>query len=352
MSPLAGRTPAPGGAGRLAPFTRLAAVTLVAGYAGLALLAVRDAVSLAASAAALVVLTLAVGAAVLPPPRPLGRPQLLGVAAAPAVMALLLSWGLPTQAPGHTAWHLGACTLVLFFVAARGHVAAAWAGLGGLAAVTAVWALTAGVPASRTAHLLVTHVLELLVGTGAGVAYRRTEAATTALLAADRQRSVTRARAAAAQEERERRLARLEAQARPVLERLAAGWAPGPEALAEVRAVEAGIRDRIRAPRLDVPALEGAVAAARRRGVEVVLMDDGAADPLPAALVDALTRFVAGAGDGRVVVRLLPPGRGAEATVLVASSAGTSVRALTADGRPAPTSAALSIVGRSPMNRA
>ena len=119
---------------------------------------------------------------------------------------------------------------------------------------------------------------------------------------------------------RNRRLDWIDDTAGPWLRRLADG-APLDDADREsCRLLEAGIRDALRAPGLTGPELDVPVALARVRGVEVVLLDDGALDgddpDLAAGLRRRVSRTVAATDTGRLTIRIGPPGREEVATIL------------------------------------
>lgn len=123
---------------------------------------------------------------------------------------------------------------------------------------------------------------------------------------------------------RNERLDWIDRTAGPWLRRIASGI---PLDDAERRAclfLEASIRDVLRAPGLVGPELDRVVAAARERGVEVVLLDDGSLDGAPARLRVAARKLVAariaGTDDGRVTARISPPGRDEVATILRTTS--------------------------------
>lgn len=124
-------------------------------------------------------------------------------------------------------------------------------------------------------------------------------------------RAVKQARLDAQNAERKRQLNRLDRRARPMLERIAAAVPFDPEEREECRLLEAELRDELRAPQLSTPELLAAARAARQRGVEVMLLDDGgldAASPLLSTRVRHLaTRELDNTQDGHITVRVLPP---------------------------------------------
>lgn len=117
---------------------------------------------------------------------------------------------------------------------------------------------------------------------------------------------------------RAEQLSRVAREAGGVLQRVADG-APGPGDRNLARLIEARLRDRLRAPRLAVEPMASAANAARERGVEVLLLDDGDVDaPLgpenQALVLGALQDAAPGA---RVTVRLTPPDRAGTGTIVV-----------------------------------
>ena len=91
----------------------------------------------------------------------------------------------------------------------------------------------------------------------------------------------------------------------------------------DARLLEAQLRDGIRAPGLDDPAVRAAAWQARRRGVSVLLLDDGDGSRAPGELTrlaDVVVSVLADATDGRVTARILPPGRELLATVTIDST--------------------------------
>lgn len=137
---------------------------------------------------------------------------------------------------------------------------------------------------------------------------------------------------------RDQQLARLDGRVRPLLEQIAAGDRIDERGLERCRLVESQLRDRIRAPGLDVPELADAAWDARSRDVRVLLLDDYTASDRAAAADDDHARLVetvrsAGVGvlqraraDTDVTIRLLPPGRAVAATISVAVDGAVDLR--------------------------
>ncbi|MFI6172102.1 hypothetical protein ACIBCN_35365 [Nocardia sp. NPDC051052] len=139
-------------------------------------------------------------------------------------------------------------------------------------------------------------------------------------------RAVKQARIDAKDAERKRQLNRLDRRARPMLERIAAAVPFELDEREECRLLEAELRDELRAPDLSTPELLAAARAARQRGIEVMLLDDGGLESAT-ALLSTRVRTVAtlelnNVRDGQITVRVLPPGRPYLATVLVNAETG------------------------------
>lgn len=114
-------------------------------------------------------------------------------------------------------------------------------------------------------------------------------------------------------------LASVTARVRPLLERVASEAPLTALDGVEAGLVEAELRDELRAPFFTGTVVVGAARDARRRGVDVVLIDDGGRDIDPVAaesVVDQVVGFLRECMHGRAVVRILPPGRGLLATLV------------------------------------
>lgn len=260
------------------------------------------------------------------PSETLGRSATILVVVAWPLIALAISWQL-TEGGGYAQWFLGAGTTSYFYLALRGRITVAWVGFAALSAVILIWGATT--PAGPVAALLLVgkQAPVLLVGTLFAVGMRRTGADIQRITDEDSARATAEAAAAATSVERQRRLAELDAAATPLLTRLVSGEPLTEEDRREFAIVEAELRDGLRARTLTVPSVVEAVRAARRRGVDVVLLDDSDPDHVAPTDLEAVTTRVADAvstlTDGRIVARLLPPGRDEIATILVETPRGT-----------------------------
>ena len=228
----------------------------------------------------------------------------------------------PLDARPFAHWHLGAVTLVLVVLVARGRILWVWVGYAVLAATTVAWAHVNGLTVGDGVNLVIRHAGTLLAGTLFAVGLRRSGRTLRVLIRSRGERAALEATSGAVFEEREVQLARVNALARPALERLAQPHELGAQERADCLLVEGSLRDAIRARSLFVEPIISATRAARARGVEVTLLDDSG-DHQPTD-VTVFARLVADELDalrfGRFTARVLPANRTELATIVVESS--------------------------------
>lgn len=254
------------------------------------------------------------------------RDPLVGWATAYIVVAppVAMVMAIPalTSRPGMAYGTLtGVSVIVLAFLAVRGRPVAAWTGYGlGLGAALLADHFAGPLPALLAAQapnlavVLMATIFAAIVRLRARQIYAfrgETERETALRYAEEATLAV-----------RDQQLSRLDERARPLLDRIASGRRLGAEDLRLCRLVEAQLRDRIRAPGFDSPAVAGAAWRARARGARVVMLDDlgrdsqvpprDALDAVSAELVELLDALQEG---DEVTARLLPAGRNSFATV-------------------------------------
>jgi hypothetical protein len=153
----------------------------------------------------------------------------------------------------------------------------------------------------------------MVIGTAFAVVLRRSLSAVQAVNN-EEVREVARISAArAAREERAARLSDLEVTVRPMLTRIARGERLSPEDRQTCAILEGQLRDQIQAAALANPAVAGYARAARRRGVDLVMIDDGGLTGTSREVRRRVTRHVnealRTADSGQLRIRILPPGR-------------------------------------------
>ncbi|MDZ7933026.1 MAG: hypothetical protein U5N21_24575 [Rhodococcus sp. (in: high G+C Gram-positive bacteria)] len=240
-----------------------------------------------------------------------------GPVAASAVFAVLpvpLTGSLQT-------WPLGMSVVIYTFMCVRGRTLAAWLGLALTMSVAIGWAALTGQGLLYGLSFSAINIAPLLMSTFFAFTIRPLAAAIFALRTQSTVRIASQAAAAAVLEERDARLASLDALARPLLQRIADGPDPTDEEVLACRLLEAELRDTLRARGLVRPDLARAARSARARGVEVMMLDDRSPNTLDDVVRERIVTAASGALDaaesGAVTVRLLPPGRSAAATILL-----------------------------------
>lgn len=203
-------------------------------------------------------------------------PVAIGCVLTLVTAAAVGTWSLPPvpQAPDYRAWSLGAVTFVALVLAFRERYLEAWLALACMAAIAVGWSVDVGVGPLVGVGLVVRHFGTLLAGTLFAVALARSERSARAFEAAER---LDRAESQAEEARHAARQAAARAvleQAGPLLERLAEGRTLSAADRRELLVVEGALRDRIRAAGLLRDSLPDRVAAARRRGMDVLLLDE------------------------------------------------------------------------------
>lgn len=271
----------------------------------------------------------------LPGWRTLERP---GGRRAAAVVAVAAGVGLLTLIPAARdplyygdLWYVPALGFALLALAARGRPGYALVG-GGLLAGIAV----AGLALANDPQDVVAATTRMTAVLGLGVclsvattrARRRVTAVRSAELEAVRESTFHLASRRALRD----RSRELEALVAPTLTALERGTALDVDERQECAALEGRLRDQYRAGRLGRPSLVRSAMAARRRGVDVALLDDGSDRTLAEHEVDRIVTWMSelldAATAGPVTGRILPAGRDAVASLVT----GSEVALLPADG--------------------
>lgn len=244
------------------------------------------------------------------------------IAAVSPVVAFMVVTQLPV--PTYNAqqtWFIGGTLAFLTFLCVRGAIGWAWVGLATRMAVFVGWYVVTGQNAFAGFSRTAIDFAPLLMATFFAYTVRPTAQSIFALRERSNSIAASEAASAAVLDERDAQLDSLDAIARPLLEVVASGRALTDAEQEDCRLLEARLRDRLRAGTLIDDDVADAAGAARRRGVAVVLLDDGGLDEAPRHVRDAAREAVrsalAQAKTGRVSARVLPPGRAICATILV-----------------------------------
>ncbi|MGV9672570.1 hypothetical protein ACWDPV_18580 [Gordonia sp. NPDC003504] len=222
-----------------------------------------------------------VGALILAPGDPMGATA-TAITATMVAVAPALATAACDSPPAVAFGTVGGCvSATCAFMCVRGRVLAAWCAFGAsmLGSVGAAWPEATpwlGAQIGSVAVLLMATLFAAIIRPAAREIY--------ALRAQTVREASAAASVAAATAERDGQFARLDEQARQLLETIAAGATLTPAQRFRCRLVEARLRDGIRARALDTPEVVDAVWAARERGATVTLLDDaGAASAQPGA---------------------------------------------------------------------
>lgn len=253
----------------------------------------------------------------------------LSAAGATALLTLVPA----TRDPLHYGdlWYVPALGFVLLALAARGRPGYALLGGGAVAAIALV-----GLPILQNdpddVIAATTRLIGVLgIGVCLAVATARIRRRVSAVRAAELEAVRTSTFEQASRRALRDRSRELEALVAPTLAALERGDALSPDERRECAALEGRLRDQYRAGRLGRPTLVRSAMAARRRGVDVALLDDGSDRTLTADELERVVAWMAGLLDtvttGPVTGRILPAGRAAVASLV----AGDDVALFSAD---------------------
>ena len=175
---------------------------------------------------------------------------------------------------GYSAWHFGAITFVLLSMAMTRHFLAAWTTYGIMAAVAIGWAILVGRGVGAGIGIVDRHAATLIVGTLFAIGLARSSRSQERYARMqERQRAAEHAVEARATARRAAVGAVLE-EAGPMLTAIAEGREFDDAARRELLVLEGSLRDRIRTPGVLLDGVRDRIAAARRRGVSVLLLDE------------------------------------------------------------------------------
>lgn len=210
-------------------------------------------------------------------------------------------------------WGLGSLTVVYTFLCIRGRIVAGWVGTILVGVACAVWSEQRGLGSGYGLSLAINNAGPMLMATVFSLVVAPAAAEIYALRRESADKASAEAAAAAQLAERDSQLQRFDRMTRPTLDRIAAGGPFSDAEIADFVALEAHLRDLVRAPGLVHPDLDAAVWELRRRGVGVRMHDGHALDTAgPMTRDDIRRRIIAeisGIDSGTVTVRILPRGR-------------------------------------------
>ena len=231
-----------------------------------------------------------------------------------AVNFLVLPQIITVSWPGYASWCTGAGTDLSCGLLMRGRPMYAWAGSAATTLAIIYWVFSTERPPFMIFTYMLGHYFTL--ASWHGVAHLSTQA-TTQIAATQRESARLQAQQRA-HEEADRimtsRMASVRQRVTPLLTQIADGKAPTPELCSQAYLLEAELRDEIRAPFFTGTSIVTSAQAARRRGTEVILLDDSGDnttidDRTRANAVNYVTKLLDLTQSNRVVIRLNPPRR-------------------------------------------
>jgi len=238
-------------------------------------------------------------------------------ATAMSVAVLVVSRLSPDPGANGAGWHVAAAGILMAVLAARRRQFLAWLGIAGLAVQTVLTggldALVAQGVVGSIAWVAISHALT----TWSTAVVRNAES----LAIADREAVQWRAAQDAHTFERRVRLEHTSRMALPMLHTIANGFGRlNEDQRSECRYLEAAIRDEIRGRALLNDGVRDAVMTARRRGTEVMLLDEGGIDSLSEGgrqrVLHDLAAAIGGTVSDRIVARTVAEDRSMAVTVL------------------------------------
>lgn len=267
--------------------------------------------------------------AVRPDPMPATAGWLIAMTGPVASVLICLAIPGPVLNPSQTN-ALGASVLLLAFLCVRGRTVTAWLALGMMIGIFLVWAMLTGQGLLSGLTYTVPNIAVLGMATLFAIIMRPAAADIRRLRAASIRHAATVAAARGRRDERGRRQAALRELAWPTLEAVARGDVFSVQRAADVKLTEAQLRDSVRARSVATPVVIAAARAARARGVDVMMFDDGAADDSGAEVRDTFcqlaSQWLESAVDGTITVRVHPPGRALVGSIVAVARDGTSRR--------------------------
>jgi hypothetical protein len=251
-----------------------------------------------------------------PTPMPRGRLLLIGALCLAGVVVMLLN--LPTRLGYESllTWQLAAVNFLLFVIELRARIVEAWALLVVIVAVVATWSVMRTGEPWLGLQLTYGQAVSLAAGTIFAIGLQRTVREIFAQEDAERSRAIVEAARRAGDAHRAAELAEIRALAGPLLRRIADA-----EAVDRRRALslEAALRDRIRGRGLAIEPLVSALARARDRDVDALLLDDLGDAALSADQAARVARWCAERVDRmpgpRITIRLAPSADGAVVSI-------------------------------------
>ena len=241
-----------------------------------------------APAVTVVALVAAIGAAaavVLVPGRLLpGTWTIATVALTAASIALIVPWLPGNGWPGYASWPLGSGTFIAIGLTLRGRIGAAWISEGVMVALCLTWSVIGGEGLLAGLGLVDRQLGVLLIGTLFAIGLRRAARAHDDLLVVQRRETLAQDFIETEMQARRDAAQRVLDEVQPTLERIAAGDEFDARERGRIAALEGRLRDEIALGPILSETLDQALAAARSRGMDVVVLTEATVNELPTSV--------------------------------------------------------------------
>jgi hypothetical protein len=246
--------------------------------------------------AALVLVLLAAVLTVRPGRYPLRLSRTIVIVLVVVVSTLVISWQLKTDGswPGYSAWYIGADTFLMLALGLRGRYGWAWVGMGLMIALTVLWSTFTNQGPLHGLDLVAREAGLLLIGTLFAIGLDRTARRILELNQAETTKVSEGEAVRAASQERNRQVDRLEQVAGVALATIANGEPRTPTSQADYLALEATLRDSIRARTFAIEPLTSSARRARQSGIDVLLLDDMGSAEIPEDRRQSIVEWVTG----------------------------------------------------------
>lgn len=314
-------------------WSRTVAAVFVACAAVAALTSISAGMHPLSALTSLVLLAVGVGSVAIPGGDVLARRWTAVCMATVPLQIIAAATGLagPVADPVGNAASISGGLVVCAFLCVRGRAGWAWLCQLIACAIYTGWVIDAGSPVSEISQIVAPSIGVMVIATVFSALLRPAAREIFLLRVAQTAQVVETAADDAANAERRRQTERLDQLARPALKRICDAAPLSQTDKHKILLLEARLRDSIRAPGLDIPALTDAVWTARDRGVTVTLLDDGALDELAsktiAQLHHSIVEHVYSAHAGTTMtIRIAPPKREYLATVTITTDSGRNSR--------------------------
>lgn len=257
----------------------------------------------------------------LPQGEPLAIQWTVGIVVIVGLVTAISSGNILNPAdPGFATWHLGSMTFLLFVLALRGRRGFAWIGFATLAAVSIAVAIISNQIVGNVINDVLRQSATLIIGTLFAIVLRRATHTISSIQASQLRLVKLAAAAADATGQSAAESTRLEAEARPALERVIDPRPFTQQELDAFAALEASMRFGVQPRSLSGDRIAEATRRASERGLSVTLFDDRGSALGPddkARLEEAMLPLLSDTNVSSIIARLSPEGTDEIATVVV-----------------------------------